>query len=244
LEADVDAARRDRIHGDVMPTPAHEGYVVDAVQALLLDGADDLARVVLDALARENVDDLVHLDVDVVPALEGIQVFVVEDGTDVVRTQEHAAGGDRVDAIHARAHVPDELSKDSGLIGVRLLDRGGADFVCEVEQRRDLEGDRERGDGEHALEVERRPEHERGVGVGTRAVEAGDLGDELGAVAHALRVDEDVEEFGGEHAENARSVRRQLLDALLRIDLRIDLLEVEYDEARARRRVGGEVVGL
>jgi len=74
-------------------------------------------------------------------------------------------------------------------------------------------------------------------------VEAGDLGDELGAVAHALRVDEDVEEVGGEHAENARSVLRRLVDVLW-IELRIHLLEVECDEARARRRVGGEVVGL
>jgi len=244
LEADVDAARRDRILRDVMPTPAHGRDVVDAVRALLLDRADDLARDVLDALARENVDDLVHLDVDVVPALEGIQVVVVEDGVDVVRTQEHAAGGDWVDAMHARAYVADKLSEGVGIIGVRLLDRGGVDFLCEVEQRRDLEGDRERGDGEHALEVERRPEHERGVRVGTRAVEAGDLGDELGAVAHALRVDEDVEEVGGEHAENARGVLRRLRDALLRIDLQIDLLEVEYDEARAGRRVGREVVGL
>jgi len=75
-------------------------------------------------------------------------------------------------------------------------------------------------------------------------VEAGDLGDKLGAVAHALRVDEDVEKVGGEHAENARGVRRRLLDALLRIDLRINLLDVEYDEARAGRWVGGKVVGL
>jgi len=81
----------------------------------------------------------------------------VEDGADVVRAQEHAAGGHGVDAMHARAHVPDELSEDGRLISLRLLNRGGADFVREVEQRRDLEGVRERGDGEHALEVERRP---------------------------------------------------------------------------------------
>jgi len=227
LEANVDVARRDRVLCDVVPTPAHDGDVADAVRALLFDRADDLARVVLDALARENVDDLVHLEVDVVPALEGIRVTVVEDGADVVRIQEHAAGGHRVDAMHARAYVADELSEGVGIIGVRLLDRGGADFVREVQQRRDLEGDREWGDGEHALEVERRPEHERGVRVGTRAVEAGDLGDELGAVAHALRVDKDVEEVGGEHAEHARGVLRRLRNALLRINLQIDLLEVE-----------------
>jgi len=36
---------------------------------------------------------------------------------------------------------------------------------------------------------------------------------------------------------------RRLID-VLRIELRINLLEVECDEARARRRVGGDVVGL
>ena len=160
---------------------------------------------------------------------------------EVERTEERFPNcGHRVDAVHERAHVHDEMSECAGRIGDSLFDRGAADFVGKVVQRRDLEGDRKRGDGEHALEVESRPEHERGVRVGTRAVEAGDLGDELGAVLHALRADDDVEEVGGEHAENGRGVLRRLRDVLLRLQL----VEVEYNEARARRRVARGVVGL
>jgi len=219
VEAGIEAARRDRELGDVVPAPTHRDARAETVRAVLLDGVDDIARVVLDALAHEDVDDLVHLDVDEAPTLEDLRILVVEDVANVVQAQEHAAGRRWVDAQHERAHVVDELDEDGVRLGARMLDQSRADVIREVEQRRHLEGERERGDGEHALEVERRPEHECGVGVGTRVVEAGDCGDELGAVAHALGAHDDVEEVGGEHAENAHDVLRRILGSVLLLEL-------------------------